>query len=251
MLLSQSLAQMALLLWPLSAQAQTDTVVPLSVAGKLNANDQAVAVALASSSYYEVVIGTEYQYWQQAPSWRPPGGGDAYSATVGDVLTFRYGTDDNVYLMATGSDGLSPDWESCTNFGSGTQVGGQLMNNAPSDYAEVGLSNVYRAVVLQPGMLYFSCQRQGNTRCDHCDHGQKIKVSVSLGRPPALPPPPPLPCNLVKDCDCSCCDATVAAGGCPGWPASQRVYVHFSFNAESAESCDAAACSSRFPRCAV
>ena len=105
MLLSQSLAQMALLLWPLSAQAQTDTVVPLSVAGKLNANDQAVAVALASSSYYEVVIGTEYQYWQQAPSWRPPGGGDAYSATVGDVITFRYGTDDNVYLMATESHG--------------------------------------------------------------------------------------------------------------------------------------------------
>ena len=246
-MLSQSLAQMALLLWPLSAQAQTDTVAPVSVAGKLNANDQAVAVALASSSYYEVVIGTEYQYWQQAPSWRPPGGGDAYSATVGDVLTFRYGTDDNVYLMATGSDGSSPDWESCTNFGSGTQVGGQLMNNAPSDYAEVGLSNVYRAVVLQPGMLYFSCQRGGHATCDHCHFGQKIKVSVSLGRPSTSLPAPPLACNLLDNCECSCCNAAE----CPGFPASQRVYVQLKFNAASAESCNAAACSSRFARCAV
>ena len=69
--------------------------------------------------------------------------------------------------------------------------------------------------------------------------------------PPPCPPrhvEPPLPCNLVKDCDCSCCDDAAA---CLGWPASQRMYVHFSFNAESAESCDAAACSSRFARCAV
>eukprot|EP00964_Phaeocystis_antarctica_P153007 scaffold121066_cov63-Phaeocystis_antarctica.AAC.3 len=149
--------------------------------------------------------------------------------------------------MATESNGSSPDWDNCENFGSGTQVGSQTMNNAPSGYSSVGLANVYRAVVLQPGMLYFSCQRGGQARCDHCMFGQKIKVSVSPSRPPASPPPPPLPCNLVKDCDCSCCDAAA----CPSWPASQRVYVHFSFNAESAESCDAAACSSRFARCAV
>ena len=244
MVLSQSLAQIALLLWPLSAQAQS---IPKSVAGKLDASDQAVAASLASPSQHELVIGTQYQYWQMTPSRPPPGGGDAYSAMVGDVLTFRYGRDDNVYLMATESDGSSPDWESCENFGSGILVGSQTMNNAPPDYSDVGLRNVYQAVVLRPGMLYFSCQRPGNNRCDHCDHGQKIKVSVSSGRPPASPPPPPLPCNLVKDCDCSCCDAAT----CPGWPASQRVYVHFSFNAASAASCDAAACSHRFARCAA
>jgi hypothetical protein len=242
-MLSQSLAQMVLLLCPLSAQAQPS---PLSVTDKLDASDQGVAEALASSSQQEVVIGTQYQYWNQVPSRPPPGGGDAYSATVGDVLTFRYGSDDNVILMATEPDGSSPDWESCTNFPQGTQVGRQTLDNAASDYYDVGLRNVYQAVVLQPGMLYFSCQRGGEATCQHCSHGQKIKVSVSLGRPPASPPPPPLPCNLVEDCDCSCCDAAV----CPGWPASQRVYVRFSFNAESAESCNAAGCSSRFARCA-
>ena len=121
------------------------------------------------------------------------------------------------------------------------------MDNAPSDYSDVGLSNVYQAVVLQPGMLYFSCQRGGQARCDHCKFGQKIKVSVSLGRLPASPPPPPLLCNLLDNCECSCCDALE----CPGFPASQRVYVQLKFNAASAASCNAAACSSQFSRCAA
>ena len=121
------------------------------------------------------------------------------------------------------------------------------MDNAPSDYYDVGLTNVYQAVVLQPGMLYFSCQRGGQATCDHCVFGQKIKVSVSLGRPSTSPPAPPLPCNLVNNCECSCCDAAE----CPGFPASQRVYVQLKFNAESAESCNAAACSSQFARYAT
>ena len=245
MVLSQSLAQIALLLWPLSAQAQS---IPKSVAGKLDASDQAVAASLASPSQHELVIGHgPYLYWNSVPSQDPPGGGDAYSAKVGDVITFRYNRDNNVYLMATESDGSSPDWESCENFGSGTQVGSQTMNNAPSDYYEVGLTNVYQAVVLRPGMLFFSCQRGGQATCDHCHFGQKIKVSVSGAgeRPP--PSPPPFACNLLDNCECSCCDALE----CPGFPASQRVYVQLKFNAASAASCNAAACSSQFSRCAA
>ena len=239
---------MVLLLWPLSALAQNAIDTPQSVPNKLDASDQAVAASLASPSQHELVIGYgPYLYWNQVPSQDPPGGGDAFTAVVGDVITFRYNHDNNVYLMATESDGSSPDWENCENFDSGNQVGNQTMNNAPPDYYDVGLTNVYQAVVLEPGTLYFSCQRGGRATCDHCIFGQKIKVSVSLDRPPAPPPAPPLPCNLVDNCDCSCCDAPM----CPGFPASQRVYVHFSFNAESAESCDAAACSSRFARCAV
>ena len=121
------------------------------------------------------------------------------------------------------------------------------MNNAPSDYYDVGLTNVYQAVVLQPGMLYFSCRRADRGGCDHCEFGQKIKVSVSGAgeRPP--PSPPPSACNLLDNCACSCCDAAV----CPGFPASQRVYVQLKFNATSAESCNAAACSSRFARYAA
>ena len=128
------------------------------------------------------------------------------------------------------------------------------MLNAPQGLAVFGLANVYRAVLKSPGMLYFSCQRGvgAGGRCDHCIFGQKIKVSVSLNRPPAAPSAPPLPCDLAENCDCSCCDAAE----CLGYPASEvnflatgvHQYVHFSFNAASAESCDAAACSSRFAR---
>ena len=242
------LAQMVLLLWPLSALAQNAIDTPQSVPNKLDASDQAVAASLASPLQREVVIGRgPYFFWNQVPAQAPPDGGDAFTAVVGDVITFRYNHDNNVYLMATGSDGSSPDWESCTNFDSGTQVGTHIMNNAPSDYSDVGLTNVYQAVVLQPGMLYFSCQRGGHATCDHCHFGQKIKVSVSLGRPSTSPPAPPLPCNLVNNCECSCCNAAE----CPGFPASQRVYVQLKFNAASAESCNAAACSSRFARYAA
>ena len=209
-------------MWPLSAQAQSS---PQPAGAFLDASDQAVAASLASPSQHELLIGHgPYLYWNQVPSQDPPSGGDAFTAVVGDVLTFRYNHDNNVYLMATESNGSSPDWDNCENFGSGTQVGSQTMNNAPSDFYDVGLTNVYQAVVLQPGMLHFSCQRLtrgGGATCDHCVFGQKIKVSVSLDRPPAPPPAPPLPCNLVDNCDCSCCDAPM----CPGFPASQRVYA--------------------------
>ena len=234
---------MVLLLWPLSALAQNAIDTPQSVPNKLDASDQAVAASLASPLQREVVIGRgPYFFWNQVPAQAPPDGGDAFTAVVGDVITFRYNHDNNVYLMATGSD-----WDNCENFPSATLVGSQNMKNAPSDYSTVGLTNVYRAVVSQPGTLYFSCRRADKDRCDHCEFGQKIKVSVSGAgeRPP--PSPPPFACNLLDNCDCSCCDAPT----CPGFPASLRVYVHFSFNAESAESCDAAACSSRFARCAV
>ena len=243
--LFQSWAQMVLFLWPLSALAQTG---PQSVPGKLDARPDEVALSLASSSQHELVIGRgPYFYWNQVPAQAPPGGGDAFTAVVGDVITFRYNHDNNVYLMATQPDGTSPDWDNCENFDSGTLLGNQTMNNAPSDYSAVGLTNVYQARVLQSGTLYFSCRRPGNARCDHCEFGQKIKVIVSgTGeRPP--PSPPPSACNFLDNCECSCCDAAV----CPGFPASQRVYVQLKFNAASAESCNAAACSSQFARYAA
>ena len=231
MVASQSLAQMVLLLCPLSAQAQS--VYPASVAGKLDASDQAVAASLASSNQRELVIGRgPYFYWNQVPTPAPPDGSDAFTAVVGDVITFWYNHDNNVYLMAT-----EADWVSC-DFGSATLVGNQTMYNAPQDFSSVGLTNVYRAVLEQPGTLYFSCHRQFSS-CDHCTFGQKVKVSVSA------PSPPPLACDLPDNCECSCCDADVS----PAWPASQRVYVQFKFYADSAESCNAAACSSRFARC--
>ena len=245
MVLFQSWAQMMLFLWPLSALAQTG---PQSVPGKLDARPDEVALSLASSSQRELVIGRgPYSYWNQVPAQAPPGGGDAFTAVVGDVITFRYNHDNNVYLMATQPDGSSPDWDNCENFDRAILVGSQTMENAPSNYFDVGLVNVYQARVLESGTLYFSCRRPGNARCDHCEFGQKIKVIVSgTGeRPP--PSPPPSACNFLDNCECSCCDAAK----CPGFPASQRVYVQLKFNAESAESCNAAACSSRFARYAA
>ena len=229
---------LVLLLCPLSAQAQS--VYPASVPGKLDASDQAVAASLADSSQRELVIGNgPYRYWNEMPTPAAPDGSDTYTAVVGDVITFRYNHDNNVYLMAT-----EADWESC-DFGSATLVGDQTMDNAPQDFYLVGLTNVYRAVLTQPGTLYFSCNRDRFSSCDHCTFGQKLKVQVSGAgeRPP--PSPPPSACNLLDNCECSCCDADV----CPGFPASQRVNVHYKFYAESAESCNAAACSSRFARC--
>jgi len=223
---------LVLLLCPLSAQAQS--VYPASVAGKLDASDQAVAASLASTSQRELVIGNgPYTYWNEVPTPAAPDGSDTYTAVVGDVITFRYNHDNNVYLMAT-----EADWESC-DFGSATLVGDQTMDNAPQDFYLVGLTNVYRAVLTQPGTLYFSCHRDRFSSCDHCTFGQKLKVQVSSAgeRPP--PSPPPAPCDLLDNCECSCCDADV----CPGFPASQRVNVHYKFNAESAESCNAAALS--------
>ena len=234
-----SVARMIMLVGQLLAQAAD----PQSVSGKLDASSEVVRTALASSSNKEVVIGSgPYLYWNRVPSEAPSEYGTddgGYTAVVGDVLTFRYNSDNNVYLMATESD-----WRGCENFNSGALVGARTMNNAGLDYYGVGLTNVYQAVVEQEGTLYFSCQRGGQSTCDHCMFGQKIKVRVGGERPPAPPPPPPLPCNLVENCDCSCCDADT----CPGWPASQRVYVHFKFNVDSPASCDAAACSSKFDR---
>ena len=103
MVASQSLAQIVLLLCPLSAQAQS--VYPASVAGKLDASDQAVAASLADSSQRELVIGNgPYFYWNEMPTPAPPDGSDTYTAVVGDVITFRYNHDNNVYLMATEAD---------------------------------------------------------------------------------------------------------------------------------------------------
>ena len=132
MVASQSLAQMVLLLCPLSAQAQTG---PQSVDGKLDASDTEVAASLASSSQRELVIGRgPYFYWNEMPTPAAPDGSDTYTAVVGDVITFRYNHDNNVYLMAT-----EADWESC-DFGNATLVGDQTMDNAPQDFSSVGLT---------------------------------------------------------------------------------------------------------------
>lgn len=235
----------SMLLFQLYAGAQAAQPAK-SVDGVLDARVEAVAERLALNAHELVVGHGPYLYWNQIPSRAPPNG-DAFEAVVGDVVTFYFNSDNNVYLMAN-----ETDYEQCVNFDSGTLVGPQMMLNAPQGFATFGLVNAYRAVLKSPGMLYFSCLRDANS-CKHCIFGQKIKVRVSLDRPPASPPAPPLPCNLVENCECACCDGEL----CQGYPANERAfletgyhqYVHFSFNADSAASCNADACSSTFARC--
>ena len=228
------------------AQAQLPNETPKSVDGRLDVSVGAI-VARFRSSAQELVVGHgPYTYWNDVPSRAPPNG-DTYEMVVGDVITFYFNNDNNVYLMAN-----EDDYDKCENWNSASLVGPQRMNNAPPGFETFGLVNVYRAVLKAEGMYYFSCYRPGGS-CTHCKHGQKIKVNVTLDRPPASPPAPPLPCNLAENCECSCCDGTE----CLGYPANERAfletgyhqYVHFSFNADSAASCNADACSQTFARC--
>ena len=239
-----------LVLFQLYAGAQAQQS-PQSVAGVLDASVEAVAANLASHAHELVVGHGTYTYWNQVPSRAPPNG-DAFEAVVGDVITFYFNDENNVYLMANEDDYDNCYFESSDTATPPTLVGPQRMFNTPPGYEAFGLLNVYRAVLKAEGMYYFSCYRPGGS-CTHCKFGQKIKVNVSLDRPPASPPAPPLPCNLVENCECACCDGDK----CQGYPANERAfletgyhqYVHFSFNADSAALCNAAACSSEFARC--
>ena len=190
-----------------------------SVPNVLDTSADAVAAAA-----HEVVVGKgPYLWWNEVPSQPPPGGGEFYQAVVGDKITFHYNRDNTVYLMANEND-----WNECDNWSDATMLGSTTLGGATPEYDGYGLVNAYSAVLLQPGVLYFSCQRGGNAFCDHCKFGQKIKVWVHEFRPPLPPPAPPTPCDQADNCKCSCCSADT----CPGWPAADLVYVHLEFHAE-------------------
>ena len=242
---------MLLVLFQLYAGAQAQPS-PQSVDGRLDASVGAVVASLQNTNAHELVVGHgPYTYWNQVPSREPPNG-VAFQAVVGDVITFFFNNENNVFLMANEDDYDKCNFESSDTATPPTLVGPQRMFNTPPGYKTFGLVNVYRAVLKAEGMFYFSCYRPGGS-CTHCKFGQKIKVNVSLDRPPASPPAPPLPCNLVENCECACCDGDK----CQGYPVNERAfletgyhqYVHFSFNADSAASCNADACSSEFARC--
>ena len=72
-----------------------------------NASDAAVASATST-----VTIGSAPSYWSQMPSAAPPGGGDAYTISVGTALVFKYSVDHNVWLLPDGAA-----WSSCNFVG--------------------------------------------------------------------------------------------------------------------------------------
>ena len=123
----------------------------------------------------------------------------------------------------------------------------QSVGGATPAFQGVGLVNLYQAVLLSEGMLYFSCQRGSQATCDHCHFGQKVAVNVShadTARPPPAPSPP-IPCDALDNCECACCKAD----SCPGWPGSRYVYTHDWFHADTSEECSPEACAARFENC--
>lgn len=132
-----SLARVTLLLGPLSVQAQS---TPQSVPGLLDACGEEWAEYPALSCQLEMVISRgPYAYCNQVYSTYIAEGG--YDAAAEDVLTFRYNTDTNVYLLAT-EDSY---WDSRDSVGSGALVGSQTTNTAVSPHYAVKLRNVYQA----------------------------------------------------------------------------------------------------------
>ena len=105
---------------------------------------------------------TPQGYWNTIPS-----SSEAYSATVGDTLTFKYGGMHNVFLAAD-----EAAWSSCSESG-GEEVAGFAVGGGDEDYP-----NLYQAVVSAAGDYYFFC-----TAHTHCADGQKVKVSATTGCP--------------------------------------------------------------------
>jgi len=212
------------LTWPALVAA-----VGVSVKGLLDANKNAVVEGLETGN--EIKVGKGPYIW-----WNGRQKGEPYEATVGDVITFRFNSDNNVWLM-----GDNETYRAC-DFSTATMVASQWENNAEGNYAAVGLVNIYRAVLLSEGMLYFSCRRPLNGHCEHCEFGQKMKVRVSKFRPPRPPPsPPPLTCDRATNCVCECC----TADKCPDWPAGD--FTMLTFRAPSPSGCNEQACREHFP----
>lgn len=162
-----------------------------------NASDAAVASATST-----VTIGSAPSYWSQMPSAAPPGGGDAYTISVGTALVFKYSVDHNVWLLPDGAA-----WSSC-NFVGGTELASRTfgIDGVVGTYPD---SNMWTAVATTPGLYYIACQVTS-----HCDGGQKIKVEVTPA-PPTPPTPPPSPARApspppaVKEDPCFPSTATV------------------------------------------
>lgn len=149
----------------------------------LSSSSSSIAAATA-----QVAIGASPTFWNANPASLPPGGGDAYEVGIGTVLQFRYGSEGNVWQLAS-----LAAWTSCSWSGA-TLLAGSTHGGASATYAEQGLPNLYQVVVQTVGTLYLTTAYYASgQQNEFCLDGVKIKVRVSLPSPPAPPTPPPLP----------------------------------------------------------
>eukprot|EP00966_Prymnesium_polylepis_P241236 5578864-Prymnesium_polylepis.1 len=132
-------------------------------------NSTAAAVASAATT---LVIGTSNQYWNAIPS-----SPSSYSIETGTVLSFRYNTGHNVWLVPSVAA-----YDGC-DFSGATELSGLAVGGGQAPY----WPNQYQTVATQPGELLIVCAAALGS---HCARGQKIRVTVS----PPSPPPDSNPC---------------------------------------------------------
>merc|ERR1712087_380372 len=116
------------------------------------------------------VIGEAPEYWNPLQQKKK-----SYTIEGGDVLSFRYNRQHNVWLMPTQDAFNRCDFSKATELAAADYGGSQDEKNP----------NLYEAVALSTGTLYISCQVSG-----HCSVGQKITIFVTPSQSDPSPPPP-------------------------------------------------------------
>ena len=136
----------------------------------------AAAVAGAASTVIINGEGPYEEFWSKIPSTP-----SSYTVAAGTVLSFRYTSGHNVWLMPTEQAFNDCDFSAAVELASQTYGGGQ-----PPIWP-----NDYQAVATTAGDLLIACEA---VMASHCGRGQKIRVTVTE-QPPSPPPvsPPLLP----------------------------------------------------------
>ena len=127
----------------------------VTVSPPLNSSSSAVAGAATA-----LTIGTAPQFWSPATIEA------TYSATVGTKLVFRYAAHHNVYIMPSKEAYDDCDFSRATKLAARDHGGGGGGDVLP---------NLYQAVAIAAGSLYFACGSP-----NHCESGHKTTVTVSL-----------------------------------------------------------------------
>ena len=163
------------------------TAAPGAVLTAAALDSAAAAVAGAASTVIINGEGPYGEFWSKIPSTP-----SSYTVAAGTVLSFRYTSGHNVWLMPTEQAFNDCDFSAAVELASQIYGGGQ-----PPIWP-----NDYKAVATTAGDLLIACEA---VMASHCGRGQKIRVTVTeqptspppvspplLPSPPALLPSPPV-----------------------------------------------------------
>jgi hypothetical protein len=148
------------------------TAAPGAVLTAAALDSAAAAVASAASTVIINGEGPYDEFWSKIPSTP-----SSYTVAAGTVLSFRYTSGHNVWLMPTEKAFNDCDFSAAVELASQTYGGGQ-----PPIWP-----NDYQAVATTAGDLLIACQAVMGS---HCGRGQKIRVTVTE-QPPSPPPSKP------------------------------------------------------------